>query len=72
MEGNKLYVGNLYLRVTKEQLRDLCSRFGQVQHVDLIEGSGYAYVEMSSHDEVEQAVKALDGVEFRERVLRVK
>jgi RNA recognition motif-containing protein len=72
MMGNKLYVGNLYLRVSKRQLEQLFSHYGNVKNVELIEGSGYGYVEMSASDEAERARKALDGAEFLERVLRVR
>jgi RNA recognition motif-containing protein len=70
--SNILYIGNLYLRVNKEQLRQLCSPFGTVIHIEFIEGTGYAYVEMSNREEVNKAMRALDGIEFKDRVLRVK
>ncbi|MFW6159542.1 MAG: RNA recognition motif domain-containing protein [Acidobacteriota bacterium] len=72
MLGKKLYVGNLHCMVNKEQIRELFSPYGRVIHVNLIEGSGYAYVEMSNPLESEQAKRVLDGTEFLERVLRVK
>ncbi len=72
MLGNKLYVGNLYCMVSKDQLRDLFSQYGRVVNVHIIEGSGYAYVEMSNTLEAEKAKRALDGQEYLERVLRVK
>lgn len=72
MTGNKVYLGNLYLRATKSQIRDLLSRFGTVKHVEYVEGSGYAYVEMETEEEAERARLALDGAEFLERVIRVK
>ncbi|MGB8953697.1 MAG: RNA-binding protein [Candidatus Aminicenantales bacterium] len=72
MEGNIIYVGNLYLRATKEQLKLLCSKYGEVKNIDFIPGSGYAFVKMSNPEEAERAVSALDGSEFLERVLKVK
>jgi RNA recognition motif-containing protein len=72
MIGNKLYVGNLYLRARKEQLQDLFSGYGEVKNIELIEGSGFGFVEMSNSEEAEKARKALDGAEFLERVIRVK
>ncbi|MFQ5720964.1 MAG: RNA recognition motif domain-containing protein [Candidatus Aminicenantales bacterium] len=72
MLGKKLYVGNLYCLVSKEQLRELFSQYGRVLAIEVIEGSGYAYVEMSSPFEAEKAKRALDGAEHLERVLRVK
>jgi RNA recognition motif-containing protein len=72
MIGNKLFVGNLYVRVNKKQLEELFSYYGNVKKVELIEGSGFGYVEMSDAEEAERAKRALDGAEFQERVLRVK
>lgn len=72
MIGNKLYVGNLYCMVSKEQLRQLFSPYGRVRRVDIIPGSGYAYIEMSNTLEAEKAKRALDGTEYLERVLRIK
>lgn len=72
MLGKKLYVGNLYCMVTRDQLRELFSQYGSVMNVSIIEGTGYAYVEMSSPLEAEKAKRALDGTDYLERVLRVK
>lgn len=72
MIGNKVYVGNLYLRVTKKQLEELFSQYGKVKMVELIQGSGFGFVEMSDQEEAKQAIRALDGAEFLDRVLRVK
>lgn len=72
MIGNKLYVGNLYLRASKKQLEDLFAQYGEVKKVELIEGSGFGFVEMATDEEAEKARKALDGTEFLERIIRVK
>jgi len=72
MTGNKLYVGNLYLRASKKQIEDLFARYGEVKRVELIEGSGFGFVEMATSEEAERAKKALDGAEFLERIIRVK
>lgn len=72
MTGNRVYIGNLYLRASKNQIRDLFARFGNVKNVEYVEGSGYAYVEMETEEEAERARIALDGSEFLERVVRVK
>ena len=72
MIGNKLYVGNLYLRASKKQLEELFARYGEVKKVELIEGSGFGFVEMATSDEAERARRELDGAEFLERIIRVK
>jgi len=72
MSGTKVYIGNLYLRASKKELESLFSRYGEVKRVELIEGSGFGFVEMSTSEEAEKARKALDGAEFLERVIRVR
>jgi RNA recognition motif-containing protein len=71
MQGKKLYVGNLDYSVTTEELTELFSSHGQVEHVNIIEGKGFGFVEMSNQAEAEQAKGALDSSMFRGRTLRV-
>lgn len=71
MEGRKLYVGNLDYAVTNEQLEELFSNYGGVRHVNIIEGRGFGFVQMSSQSEAERAKQALDGSDFKGRRLRV-
>jgi RNA recognition motif-containing protein len=71
MQGSKLYVGNLSYAVTKEELQQLFSAHGEVQQINLIEGKGFAFLEMSNQSEAENAKKNLDGQEFMGRRIRV-
>ncbi len=71
MQGSKLYVGNLTYAVTSEQLQELFSNYGEVKSVNIIEGRGFGFVEMSSSSEAEQAKEALNGNELEGRTLRV-
>jgi len=71
MEGSKLYVGNLTYSVTNEQLEELFSTHGEVKEVNVIEGRGFGFVEMSSPSEAETAKEALDGSDFQGRTLKV-
>ncbi len=71
MQGSKLYVGNLSYSVTSEELRELFSGYGEVRQVNLIEGKGFAFVEMSNLAEAEKAKETLDGTDFKGRTLRV-
>ena len=48
MHGSKLYVGNIDYSVTKEQLRELFSKYGSVTEIKIIEGKGFGFVEMST------------------------
>ena len=71
MQGSKLYVGNLSYSVTNEQLEELFSNYGEVKQVNIIEGRGFAFVEMSDPAEAEKAKAALDGSDFDGRTLKV-
>jgi RNA recognition motif-containing protein len=71
MQGSKLYVGNLSFSVTKEQLEELFSNYGEVRQVNIIEGRGFGFVEMSNSSEAEKAREALNGSDFKGRSLKV-
>jgi len=71
MQGSKLYVGNLNYSATDAGLRELFSEYGEVKSVNVIQGRGFGFVEMSSPSEAEKAKEALDGSEFQGRSLRV-
>jgi len=74
-----IYVGNLPLELTEDELRREFSAFGQVKSVNLINdkytGSKqprlYAFVEMDSKAEGEAAVFNLNGKEIGGRVIEV-
>ena len=71
MQGSKLYVGNLTYSVTSEELEELFSPHGEVKNVNVIEGKGFGFVEMSSSSEAENAKEALNGADFKGRVMRI-
>ncbi len=71
MEGNKLYVGNLKYSVTNEELKKLFSKYGEVKSVNIIEGKGFGFVEMSSSEEAEKAKEALNNADFEGRPLKI-
>jgi len=74
-----IYVGNLSLKVTEGELRQVFIDFGEVQSVTLMNdkyiGSGqhrgYAYVEMSSRLEGEAAIAAINGKKLRNMNINV-
>lgn len=73
----KLYVGNLSYSTTEDDLRALFSNSGTVTAVTLIkdrrtgQSKGFAFVEMSSQNELEQAIKDLDGKTVGNRNIKV-
>lgn len=71
MQGTKLYVGNLNYSVTREQLEELFSGYGEVMHVNIIEGKGFGFVEMANQSDANKAKEALNGTDFSGRTLKV-
>ncbi len=71
MQGSKLYVGNLSYSTNSGQLEELFSSHGEVKQVNIIEGKGFGFVEMSNPAEAEKAKEALDGYELDGRTLKV-
>ena len=75
--NNKLYVGNLPYDTTEDDLRALFSQAGSVTTVDLIKdrdtgrSKGFAFVEMGSQSEAEQAIKQFNGASLGNRELKV-
>jgi len=68
-----IYVGNLSYSATEDQLKELFEEFGQVTSAKIITdkftGSprGFAFVEMPSADEAQEAVNSLNGKSFEGR-----
>ena len=71
MEGSKLYVGNLKYSITNDQLKELFSAHGEVKSVNIIEGKGFGFVEMSSPEEAEKAKDALNDTDLDGRPLKI-
>jgi len=71
VQGNNLYVGNLNYAVVNSQLEELFANYGEVKRVNIIEGKGFGFVEMSNADEAEKAREALNGQEFEGRTLKI-
>ena len=74
---NKLYVGNLSFEATQSEIEAAFGAFGKVQSVNLVTDRdtgrprGFGFVEMSTDDEADAAVKGLDGTESGGRRLTV-
>ncbi len=73
----KLYVGNLSYDTTEEDLRTLFATAGTVTSVALIKdrgtgrSKGFAFVEMASQSDAEEAIKTLDGKSVGNREIKV-
>jgi RNA recognition motif-containing protein len=71
MQGSKLYVGNVSYSTTSDELKELFSKYGEVKSVNLMEGRGYGFIEMSSTEEAAKAKESLNGTDFKGRTLKV-
>ncbi len=71
MQGTKLYVGNLKYSVTNDTLSELFAGYGEVKSVNIIEGKGFGFVEMSSSAEAGKAKDALNDTDFDGRPLKI-
>jgi cold-inducible RNA-binding protein len=71
--GAKLYVGNLPYSVTEDRLQEHFSQYGSVLSARIImdkfsgRSKGFGFVEMSSDQEAERAVNALNGTDLEGR-----
>ncbi len=75
--STKLYVGNLSFDTSVEDLEKMFGESGSVQSANIIEdretgrSRGFAFVEMSSKEEAQNAISALNGKEVDGRALLV-
>ena len=75
--GRKLYVGNLSYNVDSSQLEQLFGQHGQVVSAQVINdrdtgrSKGFGFVEMSSDEEAQAAIAALNGADHGGRALTV-
>ena len=66
----KLHVGNLNMGTTSEDLERVFSQFGTVRSAEIVtrrltgRSKGFAFVEMSTEEEAEAAIAALNGKEL--------
>ncbi len=75
--NKKLYVGGLAYSVTDDQLHQLFSQHGTVESAKVItdkftdRSRGFGFVEMSTPEEAEKAIAALNGTQHEGRSLTV-
>lgn len=73
----KMYVGNLAFSVTNNELETLFGSCGTVKSAQVItdresgRSKGFGFVEMSSTDEMEDAIEKYDGYELSGRAIKV-
>ena len=75
--STKLFVGNLDFKVTENDLQDAFAAHGTVVEANLITDRttgrprGFAFVTMSSPEEAQKAIDAMNGKELGGRALNV-
>ena len=76
--GVEIYVGQLSVAVTEDEVRKLFSVAGTVTSVHLVKNSGSGelrgcgYVRMSTEDEAVEAISLLNGAMLDDRLITVK
>jgi RNA recognition motif-containing protein len=75
--GKKLFVGNLSFQTTSADLEALFAEVGTCESASVVtdrdsgRSRGFGFVEMSSNDEAQKAIAALNGREVQGRQLNV-
>jgi RNA recognition motif-containing protein len=75
--NKNIYVGGLPYSVTDEQLQETFAPHGTVESAKVItdkytgNSRGFGFVEMSTQEEAEKAIEALNGTELDGRTLTV-
>ena len=73
----KIYVGNLSYSTSSEELRTLFEEFGSVDSAEVVmdrntnRSRGFGFVEMSSGEEANAAISAINGKDVDGRPLNV-
>ena len=73
----EIYVGSLPYTVTEDDLKEAFAPFGEVSSVRLVsdkfsgKSKGFGFVEMSSNEEAEAAIAALNEKDFKGRDIKV-
>jgi cold-inducible RNA-binding protein len=73
----KIYVGNLSYEAAEDSLRDLFSKYGEIEEVAIItdrqtgKARGFAFVTMPDAGQGQAAITALNGSQFDGRALVV-
>jgi RNA recognition motif-containing protein len=70
MSTKSLYVGNLSYSTTEDELRDLFAQWGPVSDVRIIEGRGFAFVELPASN-AQGAIDGTTGQTMGDRTLTV-
>jgi len=74
----KIYVGNLPYTATEEDIREAFEKIGEVLSIRILTDAatgrsrGFGFVEMTSDEVTDRAIKELNGAMLKDRTLTVK
>lgn len=72
-----IFVGNLSYSTTQEDLQSIFAQYGSVERVNVVtdrdsgQPRGFAFVEMTSANEAQNAISQLNGTELHGRAMNV-
>lgn len=73
-----IYVGNLSLETTEDDLRQAFTAFGQVRSVNIVrdgasgESRGFGFVAMPSKNEAQTAINEMNGKDLKAHTIKVE
>jgi len=73
-----LFVANLNYRIEQDELRALFEQYGEVSSMKIVtdrdtgRSKGFGFVDMPDENEAQEAIAALNGMNYAERKLVVK
>lgn len=75
---NRIYMGNIPNTMTDSEVRKMCESFGRLKTFNLVKdqinpdlNKGYAFFEYVDERSIDKAIKALNGLDFKEKKLKV-
>lgn len=75
--AKKLYVGNLSYNTTESQVRELFAQVGEITEINMIidrdtgRPKGFAFVQLTSDESAQEAIKRFNGYTLDSRALTV-
>lgn len=78
IRDNRIYMGGIPYNMSEADVRKMCESFGRLKSFNLIKDTanpdlnkGYAFFEYSDDRSTDKAIKALNGLEFKDKRLKV-
>lgn len=75
---NRIYMGGIPYNMSEADVKSMCESFGKLKSFNLIKdpanpdlNKGYAFFEYCDDRSTDKAIKALNGLEFKDKRLKV-